>query len=824
MNWKLSHFNVSFGCFIIACLCYLNSLWGDFCFDDISAIVENQDLRPETPWVNLFQNDFWGTPMHIDGSHKSYRPLTIFTFRINYLISGLQPFGYHVVNVFLHGVVTYLFTSFVSEISSGNLFIALVSGLLFAIHPIHTEAIAGLVGRAESLSGIFFLTVLLIYSRSSKHSGLIYCLGMVLLAFTILCSVLSKEVGITVIAICCVYDALYVEKIIVLNFLSPTSPKGWLKKYNKILKRISILIIITLTILFLRIKINGPGLPSFTSLDNPATNAPFPARQLTFLYLCFVNTWLLFFPSFLCADWTMQTIQLVEAPSDPRNILTMITFLVYLIFGLWSISDNTNDKRLVLMALSIIIFPFIPASNLFFPVGFVVAERILYIPSMGMCLLIALGTTKLLNHGRFVKYFCLMFLGVTFVLYLTKTLNRNLDWSNDYSLFKSGIKINKNNAKLYNNLGHVYENRKQYREAEELFLQASLIQPDDTGSWINLGRVLKLQQRLDEAELALQKALELMPNITEKGQSFRIAPTHLNVYFNYANLLAQDPSRYEEAEHYYKITLRVRPGMSEAHMNYGNLLIKTEDFDSALSHYHKAIELKPDYADAFYNMATTYLRNNDTVSCEKYLRKTISLDSSHIYALINLATLLTEENTIRSRKEAIELFKRVLVTDPRNEAAFFNLGLLYSDENSHQEAEKMFLQTVITNPVHKSALFNLGLYSLNFKDYEKCIEYLSRLIDAHPSHVRGHFNLGDCFMHKLDKARAKLHYQSALELDPNFLPAIHNLGVVWAQEGRYVEAIEQFENVLRLEPNHENARIFLERSKIELLSKTKEKV
>ena len=824
MNWKLTHWNVTIGCFIISCLCYLNSLWGDFCFDDISAIVENQDLRPETPWLSLLQDDFWGTPMHIDGSHKSYRPLTILTFRINYLISGLQPFGYHVVNVFFHGVVTYLFTSFVSEISSGNLSIALISGLLFAIHPIHTEAIAGLVGRAESLSSIFFLIVLFIYSRLSKYSGLLYCLGLVSLAFNILFSLLSKEVGITVIAICCVYDALYTEKIIVLNFLSPTSPIAWLKKYSRILKRISLLFIFTLAVLFLRIKINGPELPSFTSLDNPATNAPSPTRQLTFLYLCFVNTWLLFCPSFLCADWTMKTVPLMETPSDPRNILTVITFLVYFIYGFWSISDNTNEKRLVLMALSIIIFPFIPASNLFFPVGFVVAERILYIPSMGVCLLIALGATKLLNHGKCMKYMCIVFLGLTCVFYLTKTLTRNLDWSDDHSLFKSAIKINKNNAKLYNNLGHVYENRDQYEEAEELFLQASLIQPDDTGSWINLGRVLKLQRRYEEAEIALQRALKLMPNITEKGQSFRIAPNHLHVYFNYANLLSQDPSRYEEAEHYYKITLRVRPGMSEAYMNYGNLLIKIGDFESALSHYQKAIEKKPDYADAYYNMATTYMRKNDNTSCEKYLRKTISLDSSHIHALINLATLLMEEKTIKSQKEAIELFRKVLETDSGNEAAFFNLGLLYSDQNLHQEAEKMFVQTVMINPIHKSALFNLGLYSLNFKDYEKCIEYLSRLVDAFPNHFRGHFNLADCFMHKLDKAKAKLHYQSTLELNPNFLPAIQNLGVVLAQEGKYSEAIDQFERVLKLEPSHENAKNFLERSKVELFSKTRKMV
>ena len=132
-------------CALVGIAAYLNSLDCGFCFDDISAIKENKDLRPESPWSNLIWNDFWGTPMHVEGSHKSYRPLCVLTFRINYLIHGLQPFGYHAGNVLLHGLVCYVFVlvcalGVFNRYSSGTL--TLLAGLSFAVHPIHTEAVS----------------------------------------------------------------------------------------------------------------------------------------------------------------------------------------------------------------------------------------------------------------------------------------------------------------------------------------------------------------------------------------------------------------------------------------------------------------------------------------------------------------------------------------------------------------------------------------------------------------------------------------------------------------------------------------------------------
>ena len=128
-------------CSLLAIACYCNTLDCGFCFDDEAAVESNKDLRPNESWSSLLWDDFWGTPMDDKDSHKSYRPLCVATFRLNYLLHELQPMGYHLVNVLLHGAVCYLYVQLCGVVFS-QVWPALIAGLLFAVHPIHTEAVS----------------------------------------------------------------------------------------------------------------------------------------------------------------------------------------------------------------------------------------------------------------------------------------------------------------------------------------------------------------------------------------------------------------------------------------------------------------------------------------------------------------------------------------------------------------------------------------------------------------------------------------------------------------------------------------------------------
>lgn len=135
------------------------------------AILGNPDLLPKTPWHRLLENDFWGTPLSDSGSHGSYRPLCVLTFRLNYLLGGFQPWGYHLVNVLLHCLATVLLVRVARHIlpkSKSNIGVA-ISGLLFATHPIHTETVAGVVGRADLAASNFYLMSFLAYVAHVKY-------------------------------------------------------------------------------------------------------------------------------------------------------------------------------------------------------------------------------------------------------------------------------------------------------------------------------------------------------------------------------------------------------------------------------------------------------------------------------------------------------------------------------------------------------------------------------------------------------------------------------------------------------------------------------
>ena len=123
-------------------ICFYNSLENDLVHDDIFAIKNNKDIRPETPLWNIFANDFWGRNLLDPKSHKSYRPLCTLTFRLNYALFGMDSFWFHLVNLILHALVCNVLFCVLQMSICMDAFVAFLSVMLFATHPIHVEAVS----------------------------------------------------------------------------------------------------------------------------------------------------------------------------------------------------------------------------------------------------------------------------------------------------------------------------------------------------------------------------------------------------------------------------------------------------------------------------------------------------------------------------------------------------------------------------------------------------------------------------------------------------------------------------------------------------------
>jgi tetratricopeptide (TPR) repeat protein len=685
--------------------------------------------------------------------------------------------------------------------------------------------VAGVVGRAECLSSVFFLTSFMSYRQfaisQTQTSSVKSLLFLVLSLFLCLCSVLSKEQGITVLAVCLSYEYFIIHNntlksslSLLRNIIEGRLPQ-WMKHF---ILHVVVLLGFLMAVMVIRVTIMKAELPVFTVHDNPAVGQLTPYRQLHWLYLVFQNAWLLLNPSFLCADWTMGTVPLIISVIDVRNILTLITFASIVSLGLWSINNTGPLQQGVLFGLSLLIFPFVPASNLLFPVGFVVAERILYVPSMGFSILLAIGTHKLLSiDSNTIRTATKIGMVYLLIFHSAKTVVRNRDWKTNFDLFSSAIKINTQNAKLYSNLGYEYEYMNNYTSAESLYRYASEIQPDDIGSFINLGRILKLQERFSEAEKAYRTAIDMMP----KGKRIRVAPAHINVFFNLANLIKEDPSRSQEALSLYRKAISMRPTFLEAYLNMGDMLLKANQTASARDAFIKALEINQQYPDAYFNLGTTYIKLNEQDKAENSYRKAISLDPQHKLSIFNLAMILNDKRDQESLMEAKKWYLKLVEIDPTDEKVHFQLGILSTDLNDMTSAKTWFKNAIEIMPSYRAALYNLGF--LNYKDnqFDLALKYLTQLREYHPDHVKGMQILGDVLIHFKRFKEAKEAYLLCLKIDPNHITATHNLGVAMTELGDFVEAARLFHKTLQLDPHHEAAKRHLKGAQIKLAENKK---
>ncbi|XP_063883002.1 protein O-mannosyl-transferase TMTC1-like [Scylla paramamosain] len=773
-------------------LVYVNGLTGDFVHDDVSAIKTNPDVLGTNPVSHVFFNDYWGKPMSDPLSHKSYRPLTILSFRFSHAVFGMRPFGFHLVNVLLHSSACLLLTRLLLRLLQLPQGTVLSAGLIFATHPIHTEAVTGLVGRADLLACLSFLAAILSYHRAIQgdrddhndvegsddepettgvggggggsdttttggdgrkihtlSEGSTYCSGSpwetlrregslggaeesvgvegdgamsgvggggwvwvrragLLAALGTLC----KEHAITSLAVCAAWDVIRHRKHVRRLLCRAHLTKG----LTSLLRRLCWLAGMGVAILVFRLWMLRGSSPAFSDQDNPASFCPsLLTRVLTFWYLPAFNAWLLLCPLALAHDWQMGSVPLITSPDDPRNLASLLFYAALLLLLRAGCVLKGREGKAVLLGVSLLVLPFLPATNLFFTVGFVVAERILYIPSLGYALLVAVGLSR---AGR-LRAPCLLLL---LAVFSCRTLQRNRDWESRETLFLAGLRTLPHNAKMHYNFANLQKDLGNTHLAMEHYQEAIRLWPTHSSAHNNLGTLLS-----DAAEAEKHFRLAL-----------RAHPRHAHAYYNLANLrkkegkvgeavalleeslrhdatnrdavsalagLYGDAGRPVDAEHLHLALLEARPTDPVVHNNYAAFLQKIGRREAALMHYEAALGLDPQHTVALVNTAGLMISLSHNAQAERLYKRALAVTwEAEVGESLGKLYL----NTGRL-DEAESLFYSVLRHQPQRRSSRVYLARVKLQQRSYQESEELLRQVLWDEPGNQEALFQLSL-------------------------------------------------------------------------------------------------------------------
>ena len=189
---------------------------------------------------------------------------------------------------------------------------------------------------------------------------------------------------------------------------------------------------------------------------------------------------------------------LIKSAHDPRNLVTMATFACLAYLGVYGIARSWK----VLFGFLWMSLTFLPASNLFFPVGFVVAERVLYLPSLGFCFLVGHGFAVLYRSSKNSIFRVTMSttLIMLFVLMASRSFVRNRDWVSNVSLYSSGARCNPGNGVMLTNLGIQHGRLKNFTFAEKLYRRSMKVAPQHSRGFSNFAGLMEARRRYDEAE------------------------------------------------------------------------------------------------------------------------------------------------------------------------------------------------------------------------------------------------------------------------------------------------------------------------------------
>jgi len=510
------------GVLVLLCvLAYWPMFRNGFVWDDPQFIVKNPVLRSLWPPSRFFQSQgsaAEGAIYPLTGQ----RPAMLFSLALDYALWKLNPFGYHLTNLLLHLLCVFGVAILFRDVTQSH-WAGFLSGALFAVHPGHGEAVIAFLGRSDLLATLFVLIGFLAYSRLSNAQGWrkAFWYGGSLLSFLLAC--FSKETGLVLLGILVIYE-IFVSGV---------------KKFS-LLRLLPFLVIGAFYWVYRGKVLGGQGAGSEWWGGSPLKNF----LMMFEVYARYLR--LLFFPL------TLSPLHTVPVPGgvwDGRVVWGAFLLLGSLLGTGWGLRKN---PRLGLLA-SWFLIGLVPVANLIpIPGVLILAERWLYLPSVGACGLGGWGAWLLIQRSKgWTRWAWIGLVTLVFVLFGVRTYLWNPAWMTMENVSRAILAAD----------------------------------PSCPTGYFNLGKALGDQGRDEESEQSYRKAI-------------RLSPDYPDAHYNLGNLLGKQ-GRYEEAEKEFRETIRCQPKfLAEVHYNLGVALWEQGKYEETERELREALRLKPDYAKA----------------------------------------------------------------------------------------------------------------------------------------------------------------------------------------------------------------------------------
>lgn len=434
-----------------------NSISNGYAYDDIYLIVKSARMHSFAGWWREFAHTYWPENSGGDG----YRPLTIIAFRAQWALGGGAPVVFHAVNIALHTITSVV----VFWLAGGILPVAAawIVGALYAVHPVHVEAFANVVGQSELWVALLICVAMGLYIRG-RVAGAITWKRWVAIGSVYATALLFKEHAIVLPVLLVLAEATVAPERAPLN-----------QRLLRLRLPLLVLTVVALGYMWARSVVVVGGLSGFQPyIVFQALNLSTADRILTMIGAA--PDWLRLFlwPARLMTEYAPPYIDVAQGPSVSQLPgLLVLVGIVGLMVACWRRSPATS------FGIGWIVVTLLPASNFIVPAGFIIAERTLLLPSVGA--MIALGSAVPWLYARFeqrraLQYAAAAALVVLLGLGLARSYTRAPAWRDNDSLFRQAVKDSPLSYRAHFMLGvHLFENRrktegeKQYREALHLF-------------------------------------------------------------------------------------------------------------------------------------------------------------------------------------------------------------------------------------------------------------------------------------------------------------------------------------------------------------------